>query len=147
MGARSPSPIEKGAEKIHGCYTIPEDRVELPVHGMELLRSEKATRTMMGPLTSNAVTPLSSLGHRSVMDPGSAAGVEIVHSPRSLVSPLGGGDRKESIVDLALPTQQLRSQSPAPAPEMYRSASPARRAGGKSGVVEIGPGSSQAVEG
>ncbi|CAG8253952.1 unnamed protein product [Penicillium salamii] len=139
-GKISPNPAgNETHEKMPNSYTIPEDLVELPVHGMELLRSEKLLGTMMGPLSSNAVSPLGPLGSRGVIESGSAAGVGIGHSPRGLVSPVGGGDEVESIIGLAPSLPQGRSQSPLPVREIYRSASPARRAGGQSGVVEIGP--------
>ncbi|CAG8051114.1 unnamed protein product [Penicillium salamii] len=139
MGKRNPNPAgNETPEKMSNCYTIPEDLVELPIHGMELLRSEKVPGTMMGPLSSNAVRPLSPLGSRGVIESGSAAGVGIGHSPRDLVSPVGG-DEVESIIGLAPSLPQGRSQSPLPVREIYRSVSPARRAGGQSGVVEIGP--------
>ncbi|CAG8925374.1 unnamed protein product [Penicillium salamii] len=138
-GKRSPNPAgNETPEKMANCYTIPEDLVELPVHGMELLRSEKTPRTTMGPLSSNAVSPLSPPGSKGVIESGSAAGVGIEHSSRDLVSPVGG-DEVESIIGLATSLPQGRSQSPLPMRKIYRSVSPARRAGGQSGVVEIGP--------
>ncbi|CAI7573754.1 unnamed protein product [Penicillium bialowiezense] len=136
-GTRSPSPTKSDDYgKIPDCYTIPEDRVELPVHGMELLKSGNAHGPRMGPLTSHALNPLGSKRPKGLLDSGSAA--EILHPPRAVASPTGGG--VESIIGLALSPPHGRTQSPVRV-GVYRSESPARRAGGQSGLVEIGPGS------
>ena len=138
-GTRSPSPTKSDVYgKVPDFYTIPQDRVELPVHGMELLGSGKAIGSRMGPLTSHALSSLGSKYPKGLLDSGSAA--EMVPSSGAIVSPTGGGGVK-SIIGLALSPPHDRDQRPFRVGG-YRSESPARRAGGQGGLVEIGEGSS-----
>jgi hypothetical protein len=106
-----------------------------------MFKSENTVGSEMGPLSSNSrISSMGPLSPRSL--PVTGAGAGMVNTPRA-VNPAGTGSAVESIIGFALSPQGSRSQNPVRV-DGYRSASPARRAGGGGrGPVEIGPGPSQ----
>ncbi|KAK4870765.1 hypothetical protein LT330_000002 [Penicillium expansum] len=105
-------------ERMLDHISMPENRAELPVHGMEI--------------RSTPLSPVSPLGS------GGLAG-RVVGS----ASPVGGGIAAESIVGMTLEGGRSLNQCLLRV-DGFRSASPARRIGGGSGpAVEIGPAPSR----
>ncbi|CAI7643789.1 unnamed protein product [Penicillium viridicatum] len=130
---RSPSPSNDTnnagvQEKMFDRIGMPENRAELPVHGMEMYAARKGCM-----ITSHIRSPFS----RSTP-----------LSPASPVSPLGSGGAgpncvSSCVVGMALRGERGLNQSPLHV-DGFRSASPARRFGGGVGPpVEIGPAPSR----
>lgn len=116
--------------------SMPENRAELPVHGMEMYAPRKGyaiTSHIRCPFSrSTPLSPVSPLGS------GGLAG-RVVGS----ASPVGGGIAAESIVGMTLEGGRSLNQCLLRV-DGFRSASPARRFGGGSGpAVEIGPAPSR----
>ncbi|CAG8903645.1 unnamed protein product [Penicillium egyptiacum] len=137
---RNPSPSKDSTavqEKMLDRVAMPENRAELPVHGMEMYAAGKAnsstsqTRSPLGQSMLSPISPASPLGSGGLA--GRAAGS---------VSRVGGGIALESIVGMAWEGGRRLSQGPLS--DGFRLASPARRFGGGSGpLVEIGPAPSR----
>ncbi|KGO36282.1 hypothetical protein PEX1_034920 [Penicillium expansum] len=107
-------------ERMLDYISMPENRAELPVHGMEMYAPRKGNA-----ITSHIRCPFS----RS--------------TPLSSASPVGGGIAAESIVGMTLEGGRSLNQCLLRV-DGFRSASPARRFGGGSGpAVEIGPAPSR----
>ncbi|CAI7603459.1 unnamed protein product [Penicillium discolor] len=130
---RSPSPsndtTKAGAqEKMFDRIGMPENRAELPVHGMEMYAAKKGctiTSHIRSPFSRS--TPLSGAGSVSALGSGGAG-------PKAVSS---------CIVGMALRGGRGLNQSPLRV-DGFRSASPARRFGGGIGPpVEIGPAPSR----
>ncbi|KAJ5399767.1 hypothetical protein N7465_010256 [Penicillium sp. CMV-2018d] len=126
---RSPSPSNDTTnagvqEKMFDPIGMPENRAELPVHGMEMYAARKGCT-----ITSHIRSPFS----RSTP-----------LSPAGPVSLLGsGGAGTKGVVGMALSGGRSLNQSPLRV-DGFRSASPARRFGGGIGPpVEIGPAPSR----
>ncbi|CAP95080.1 hypothetical protein E8E15_002401 [Penicillium rubens] len=132
----TPTPKTAAQEKMLDRVVLPENRAELPVHGMEMYTTKgnasiSQIRSPLGQSMLSPVSPVSPLGS------GGLAGRAV-----GSISPVGGGIALESIVGMAL--EGGRSLGQGPFRDGFRSASPARRFGGGSGpAVEIGPAPSR----
>ncbi|KAJ5356741.1 hypothetical protein N7517_011350 [Penicillium concentricum] len=136
--AQSPKDADPNAavqEKMLDRIGIPENRAELPVHGMEMYANGKwNARTQLIRCPFSRGTPLSPVTPASPLGSGVAGAV-------GSVSPVGGGIVLESFVGVALDGRSFGQKL---SDDGFRSASPARRFGGKSGPpVEIGPAPSR----
>lgn len=126
-------------EKMLDRVSMPENRAELPVHGMDLYTTgngNASTPQIRSPL--GKFTPLSPVSPVSPRGSGGVAGRAV-----GSVSPVGGGIALESIVGMALEGGRGLGRD-ALRVDGFRLASPARRFGGGSGPpVEIGPAPSR----
>ncbi|KAJ5178359.1 uncharacterized protein N7500_001058 [Penicillium coprophilum] len=120
-------------EKMLDRIGLPENRAELPVHGMELFGVGKwNARTPHIRCPFSRATPL------SPVSPASPLGSGTVDGAVGSVSPVRGEAGLGSIFGIALDGGRSLSQGFG-----FRSASPARRVGGRIGPVEIGPAPSR----
>ncbi|OQE44404.1 hypothetical protein PENCOP_c002G06229 [Penicillium coprophilum] len=123
-------------EKMLDRICLPENRAELPVHGMEMFAVGKwNARTPHIRCPFSRATPL------SPVSPASPLGSGTVDGAVDSVSPVRGEAGLGSIVGVVL--DGGRSLSQGLGFNGVRSASPARRVGGRIGPVEIGPAPSR----
>ncbi|CAG8295994.1 unnamed protein product [Penicillium nalgiovense] len=131
------TPKTVAQEKMLDRVPMPENRAELPVHGMEIYATVKgnaSTSQIRSPLGQSTLSPVS-----PVSPPGSGG---LAGRAVGSVSPVGGGFALECIVGMAL--EGGRSLGQGPFRDGFRSAGPARRFRGGSGpAVEIGPAPSR----
>ncbi|KAJ5952704.1 uncharacterized protein N7479_011117 [Penicillium vulpinum] len=140
---RSPSPDKDTLtpkatvqEKMFDRIGMPENRAELPVHGMEMYALGKKTPFIKCPFSR--ATPFSPISPISLLGSGVGVGRAV-----GSVSPIGSGIALDSIVRVAMDGGRSLGQD-ALRVDGFPSASPARRfGGGSSPAVEIGPAPSR----
>ncbi|KGO74697.1 hypothetical protein PITC_083060 [Penicillium italicum] len=130
------NPTAAVQEKMLDRIGMPENRAELPVHGMEMYPARKGNA-----ITSHIRCPFSRSTPLSPVSPLGSGGA--ANRAVGSVSPVKGGLAVESIVGMALEGGRSFGQCSLRV-DRFLSASPARRFGGRSGLaVEIGPAPSR----